>query len=346
MGNAINSSKIHPGQIVKMRWNWGADLDQELDPDDKAARQINLERNGPDVLPYAKGLDEEIVDADILFVHFCPVPASLIKKAKRLKVILTCRGGVEHICVDAASEKNIPVINVIRNADAVAEFAVGLILAVTRNIASSHCALMQGEWKKTYANSNCTTTLSNLTVGLDGIGNIGIEAARRLKALGVKQLFAHDDYVSKERLLKNGLEDIKMLSSREELYKEADVVSLHLRLTDNTQKLIDKRYFSLMKPTAYFVNTARGGLVNQKDLIEALKTHSIAGAALDVFDKEPLETDSELMKLDNVIMTSHIASAIADLGKTCPFMLARVVDKILADGVTDRIVNYKAIQIR
>lgn len=344
MEDAMSSSRIQMGATVKLRWNWGADLDETLDPDEKAARQINLERNGPDVLPYAKGLDEEIADADILFVHFCPVPASLIKKAKHLKAILTCRGGVEHICINAASERNIPVINVIRNADAVADFAIGLIFAVTRNIASSHHALMQGEWKKTYPNSDCTTILSNLVVGLEGIGNIGIQVARRLKALGIR-IVAHDDYVSKERLEKNGLGDVEMLASREDLFTQADVISLHLRLTDSTQKLIDKKYFSLMKPTAYFINTARGGLVNQEDLIEALRNHSIAGAALDVFDKEPLGADSALTKLDNVVMTSHIASAISDLSQTCPFMLTREVDKILTTGVTDRIVNHKAIQV-
>lgn len=337
MEEAVRKSRIKSGEIVKVFW--GND-DKQL----FAARQLNIERNGPEAESYADGLDALIADADILFTHFSPVPRKLIEKGKKLKAILTCRGGVEHICMEAANERNIPVINVIRNAEAVAEFTIGLIIAMTRNIAISHHALTEGKWMKTFPNSDFTTTLSQLTLGLAGVGSIGIEVALRLKALGINMI-AHDKYVSPDTLGKNGLECIRMVPTLEDLFREADVISLHLRLTKENKGLIDKRYFSLMKPTAYFVNTARGGLVNQEDLVEVLKNHAIAGAALDVFDVEPIDGNSELMGLDNLVFTPHIAGTTVDAIPKCPFMLLREVDKILTKGVTDRIVNYRNIAI-
>ncbi|MDF2654569.1 MAG: D-3-phosphoglycerate dehydrogenase [Bacillota bacterium] len=336
MVKAVRQSPLAAKEIVTCFWG---DDDQQA----FAARQINVERNGPEAEAYAAGIDEAIEDADVLITHFSPVPRSLIEKGKNLKAILTCRGGLEHICVEAASERNIPVINVIRNAEPVADFALGMILALTRNIAVSHCGMMRGEWMKDFPNSAFTTTLSQLTVGLAGVGNIGMELALRLKALGVS-LIAHDEYTSKERLAKNGLGEMRLVPSLEELFREADVVSLHLRLTEENLKVINKNYFSLMKPTAYFINTARGGLVNQEDLIQALKDRTIAGAALDVYDAEPLDADSELLKLDNVLLTPHIAGQTVDAIPKSPFMLMKEVGKIIRDGVTDRIVNCHALK--
>jgi D-3-phosphoglycerate dehydrogenase len=337
MEEAVRASKIVCGEIVKAFWG-------EDDKQSFTRSQLNIEQNGPDAEPYAEALDRYIQDADILLTHFCPIPRRLIEKGKNLKAIFTCRGGLEHICIDAANEKNICVVNVIRNSEPVADFALGMIIALTRNIATSHHALMQGKWEKTFPNSGFMTTLSNHIIGLAGIGNIGIELACKLKALGIKTI-AHDSYVSPERLKKNGLSDIKLVPSMEDLFKESDVISLHLRLTNDTEKIINKKYFSLMKPTAYFINTARGGLVDYNDLVNALKTKSIAGAALDVFNEEPVNKSSGLLDLDNVILTPHIAGTTVDAIPKSPFMLLREVDKILINGVTDRIVNFHSIVI-
>lgn len=337
MEEAVKKSKLNIGVIIKTFWG-------ENDKQVFTSRQLNVERNGPDAEPYAEGLDDVIKDADILMTHFCPIPRKLINKAENLKLILTCRGGLENICVDAASERNIPIVNVIRNSEPVAEFVLGLILSLTRNIAFSHQKLVSGKWVKEFNNSPFLTTLNQLTVGLAGVGNIGIEVALKLKALGVN-VIAHDDYLSKERLEKNGLGDIKLTTSLEELFSKADIISIHLRLTKENLKFIDEKYFSLMKPTAYFINTARGGLVNQEDLVEALKSHSIAGAALDVFDSEPLEETSGFNELDNVVITPHIAGTTVDAIPKSPFMLVKELNKILTNDVTDRIVNYKDINI-
>lgn len=336
MEDAVRASKINIGKISKAYWG-------TPDKSSFAERQLNIERNGSEAENWAEGLEELLDDCTVLVTHFNPVPRALFDKAPLLKALFTCRGGLEHINLDAASDRNIPVVNVIRNSIPVAEFALGLILSITRNISASHHLLIEGKWEKTYPNSEYISTLGNVTVGLIGIGNVGIELAVRLKALGVSMI-AYDEYCSKERLERSGLSDIQMVSSMEELFTKADVVSLHLRLTPETTGMINKHYLCLMKPSAYFINTARGGLVNQADLLEALKNHRIAGAALDVFSQEPLPDQSGFSSLDNVVVTPHIAGATVDAIPMSPFLLMREVDKIIDNGLTERIVNYSKIK--
>ena len=337
MKEALQTSKINIAKISTAFWG-------TPDKEEFTKRQLNIEKNGPKAETYAEGLDNLITDADVLINHFSPIPDTLIKKATRLKLILTCRGGLENIDVAAASKRNIPVVNVIRNAIPVAEFALGLILSVTRNIASSHRLLMDGKWEKNYPNSNSLTTLANLKVGLAGLGNVGIELATRLKALGVPMI-AFDKYLSMDRLKRNGLENIELVSSLEELFRRADIVSMHLRLTPETKQLVDKRYFSIMKPTAYFINTSRGGLINQDDLIDVLSRHAIAGAALDVFNTEPIPANSALLNFDNVVLTPHIAGTTVDAIPKSPFLLINELNKIMTKGTTERIVNLDKINI-
>ena len=334
---AIQASQIQIGRLSQTFWG-------TPDSEEFTARQLHLERGGPEAEPWADGLEQLMADCTVLCTHFNPVPRALMEQAPKLRAILTCRGGLEHIDLQAASERNIPVVNVIRNAVPVAEFTLGMMLALTRNIAASHRHLIGGAWVKEFPNSGFTATLSNLTVGLAGLGNVGIEVALRLKAMGVSMV-AYDGYLDQERLVRNGLEDIRIVPALEDVFRQADIVSLHLRLTPETERTIDRRYFSLMKPTAYFINTARGCLVNQADLLEALRTRSIAGAALDVFDAEPLTPSAGFGGLDNVVITPHIAGATVDAIPKSPFLLMREVDKILNAGLTDRIVNRAQIQL-
>lgn len=337
MEQALAGCSLGVGKIEKLFWGTS-------DKDLFAKRQINIERNGPNAEAYAEGLDEAIADAEILMVHFCPVPGKLIEKAKHLKIILTCRGGLENVDVKSASEHGIPVVNVIRNAEPVADFALGMILDITRNITSSSRRLFEkGEWAKTFPNSPYVTTLNSLTIGFVGLGNVGIALATRLHALGVSMI-GFDDYVPRERLEKNGLGAIEMVGTMDEVFERADVVTLHLRLTDENAGCIDKNRFKRMKKSAYFLNTARGGLVNEADLIDALESRSIAGAALDVLMMEPLPKDSRLLTLDNVLITPHIAGMTVDAIPMSPFMLTSVVEKIIKNGLTERIVNYSAVK--
>lgn len=337
MVQALRESAICCGEIRSCYWGT---------PDKQAftARQLKLERGGPEAAPYADGLDEAIADADILMTHFSPVPRALIQKASKLRLILTCRGGMEHIDLAAASERGIPVINVIRNAEPVADFALGLMLSLTRDIALSHTRMKQGEWMKGFYNSDFLMTLNSHLVGLAGVGNVGIALARRLKALGVPMI-AYDAYTSRERLEKAGLGEIELVDSLEALFERADIVSLHLRLTPETEHMIGEAYFSRMKKTAYFINTARGGLVHQPALAAALRRGELAGAALDVYDAEPLAADDPLLGLDNVLLTPHIAGTTVDAIPRSPFLLMREVDRFLQDGVLDRVVNHDQLHL-
>lgn len=332
---AIRSTNIHIAKLQTAMWG-------DQDKDAFAARQLKLERNGPDHVPCAEGLEDLMADCELLFVHFNPVSRKLLEKAPNLKAILTCRGGLEHIDLKACSERGIPVMNVIRNAIPVAEFTLGLMLALTRNIAQSHYHLIDGRWVKQFPNTGFTSTLMNLKVGLVGLGNIGIEVATRLKAMGVSMI-AFDAYADPARLARNGLSDIQLLDTMEEVFEQADIVSLHLRLTPETEKIINKNCFSRMKPTSYFINSARGGLVDHDDLLDALRSRSIAGAALDVFDSEPLSEDSGFLHLDNVVITPHIAGQTEDAIPKAPYLLIRELNKALEQGTTERIVNYKDI---
>ena len=337
MEQAVQSSALCCGEITKLMWG-------SADKQEFTARQLKLERNGPESVSYADRLDEAIADAEVLMVHFNPVPRALLDKAKNLKLILTCRGGLEHIDLAAASERNIPVLNVIRNAEPVADFALGMMLCLTRDIALSHCKMREGVWSKTFYNSEFLMTMSSHTVALAGIGNVGAALARRLLALGVP-VIAYDAYTSLEKLKKAGLDAIELVDSLETLFERGDIVSLHLRLTPETERMIGMQYFSRMKKTAYFINTARGGLVDQSALAEALQKGCMAGAALDVYDSEPLAADDPLLTMDNVLLTPHIAGTTVDAIPRAPFLLMREVDRFLESGVTDRVVNHSSVAL-
>lgn len=337
MEQAVRESAICCGSIQKLFWG-------STDKQAFTAEQLKVERGGPEAAPYAEGLDEAIADADILMVHFNPMPRALLEKAPKLKLIMTCRGGLEHIDLTAASARNIPVLNVIRNAEPVADFALGMMLCLTRDIALSHLRMRGGEWCKTYYNSDFLMTLSGHTVALAGIGNVGAALARRLLALGVP-VIAYDAYTSPEKLAQTGLGAVRLVDSLEALFEQGDIVSLHLRLTPETEHMIGMPYFSLMKKTAYFINTARGGLVDQPALIAALQQGCMAGAALDVYDSEPLSADSPLLQMDNVLLTPHIAGTTVDAIPRSPFLLMREADRFLQNGVTDRVVNAASINM-
>ena len=136
-------------------------------------RAQNLEKNGPTAEKVPGEAYEQVADADVLLTHFCPVPEDLVAAGPRLKLIGTCRGGMEHIDVAAATARNIPVIHCIRNAEATSDYAIGLMFAEARNIARGHAALKNGEWRKDYPNSGYTTSMCEMTLGVVGLGNIG-----------------------------------------------------------------------------------------------------------------------------------------------------------------------------
>ena len=315
-------------QVIPLMWGSG-------NKDEFAEMQTAIEHSGPDAAPYPSELDRLIEDAEIIMVHFCPLPASLLRRAKRLIMVGVCRGGVDNIAVEALTENRIPLVHIIRDAEAVAEFTLGLMLAETRNIARSHSLMMQGIWPSEFPNSEYTATLKNLTVGIAGLGNIGALLAQKLSALGVK-LLGFDAYLPQAVLRALPVSPVESL---EELFRQSDVISLHLRLTQENQGMISRGLLAQMKPTAYLVNAARAGLIDEEALVEALEEHRIAGAALDVFADEPLRPDSPLLKLDNVTLTPHIAGDTVDAIALSAYPLAQAMAEVLEKGRTPRVYN-------
>lgn len=279
---------------------------------------LMVEQNGPEVIDLPQDIISDIDDYDILVVQFAPVSKKLIDAAKNLKLICVLRGGVENVAYDYAASKKISVMNTPgRNARAVAEFTMGIILSEIRNIARSHAAMKQGEWRKKFPNSGAIPELNGKTAGIVGFGSVGKLVGGYLKAFGCK-VIAYDPFI------KGNVNRVELVELKQ-LFKESDLICIHARLTDDTYHLVGKEEISLMKPTAILVNTARSGLVDEAALKQALLEKKIAGAALDVFDNEPLLESDILLKLDNVTITPHLAGSTVDAFTNSPKLMSNII---------------------
>ena len=286
-----------------------------------------LEHDGPNGFEWSAEILAEVAEAEYLLVHLAPVSRKLLAQAKKLKMIGTCRGGLEHIDLEAVKERSgLSVINVIRNAEPVADFTIGLMYATVRNIAASAIQVKQGNWPQNFPNDAYKTSFSNLKVGLVGLGHIGKIVAKRLTALGL-EVSAYDAFIDQASLDQEGYQ-IK-LKSLKEIFSDSDVVSLHLRVVPETQNLINHSLLRLMKPSAYLINTARPDIINRADLLDCLTKNQIAGAGIDVLWEEPIASDEPLLALDNVVITSHIAGDTIDAIDRSPQLLQVEMNRIL-----------------
>ncbi len=277
-------------------------------PDIKSLQADNLivEQQGANAIPLPAELVEDIAEYDMLVVQFAPVGKDLIAKAKKLKYIGVLRAGTENVDHDAAKAAGIEVIATPgRNARAVAEFTVGMILSEIRNISRANAAMKQGIFRKDFPNSACIPEMLGKKVGLIGLGHIGILVAKFLSSFDC-QIIVFDPYLDKAP------EGIIKVDTLDQLLAESDIVSMHMRLTDKTKHMIGAREIALMKPTAYLINTARSGLIDENAMVKALQEKKIMGAAIDVFENEPLPADSPIPALDNITITTHMAGSTRD----------------------------------
>ena len=276
---------------------------------------LKIELGGPDAVPLPEELYRMVHRYDILVTQFPPVPKRLIEMAERLKIIGVLRGGVENIDVATATRRNIAVFNTPgRNARAVAECTIGLILAEIRNLARGHAALKQGIWTRDFPNKNDIPELFARTVGLIGYGAIGQLVAKFLAAFGAN-IIVYDPFYRQG-------DDPIVPVDLETLMRQSDIVSIHARYLPETHHLVRRELLLMMKPTAILVNTARSGLVDEKALLEVLQARKIAGAALDVFDDEPLPKDSPFLALDHVTIVPHLAGSTMDAFRNSPRLFA------------------------
>jgi D-3-phosphoglycerate dehydrogenase len=281
-------------------------------------QKINLqvEQGGSEAYEVEDFVLEAVKDADIIITQFCPINRKVIDNCPNLKVIGVLRGGIENINLEYATEKGIVVYNTPgRNADAVADFTVGGILAECRNIARSCAVVKAGGWKSQYPNRHYIPDLPGKTVGLVGFGEIGRKVAQRLAGFEVN-LLAYDPYFKGEAPF-----GVKLVSL-EELVSSSDFISLHARMMPETRHMINADVLAKVKPGAYFINTARSGLVDEKALYDALTDGRLVGAFLDVFEEEPTTADYPLVKLDNVTVTPHMAGGSKDAFWNSPIKLS------------------------
>lgn len=311
---------------------WGPKDRSELE---KINRRI--EREGPKFDNSLLEIQKMMQDKDVVLVDFCPVPGDIMMN--QLKLIGVCRADYSNIMTTEASSRGIPVINVTgRNATAVAEFTVGLMLAESRHIARSHASLKSGIWQKQY--KNVPMEIEGKTVGLIGFGAIGQTVARKLSGFGCDILY-FDPMINPQLVAGLGKQ-----VSLDVLLGSSDFISIHCRLSKETEGLIGEKEFSLMKPTAYLINSARAEIVDQNALLNALKTNKIRGAAVDVFSEEPLPKDHPFYTLDNITMTPHMAGSTPESLEKSPRMLVDNVIGFLEGQRQRNVVNYKSLSVQ
>ena len=243
--------------------------------------------------------------AEIVVSHMPRLTRRVIEALPELRGLGCCRTEPVNINVAACSERGIPIFYAPgRNARAVAEFTVGLIIAELRDIGRGHAALSQGVWRaELYLHDTAPRELNGQTVGLIGFGNIGRMMPGYLKPFGMRVL-AYDPYVADDMFTRCGAERILRM---DDLLAQADIVSLHARVTAETRGFIGERQFRAMKPGAIFINTARGPMVDYDALYRALADGHLGGAGLETFAAEPPPPDWPLLRLPNVTLTPHIA---------------------------------------
>jgi D-3-phosphoglycerate dehydrogenase len=245
-------------------------------------------------------------DAQAIVTHVAPVTQQVINDAPGLRIIGCCRGGPVNINVAAASARGVPVVNAPgRNAQAVIEFTLGLILSECRGIARAHSALSNGVWQgERYRYDATGRELRGQTIGLIGFGAIAQGLVPHLQVFQMR-ILTYDPYASPVRIRELGVESVSLST----LLRQSDIVSIHAHVTPETTGMLGAAEFAQMKPGAYLINTARGSLVDYHALYEALDSGHLAGAGLDTFAYEPPPPDWALLRLPNVTLTPHIAGA-------------------------------------
>lgn len=275
-------------------------------------------------------------DAEVVLTHLAPVTRSVLTAAEHLRVVGVTRGGPVNVDLEAASELGVPVLYLPgRNLSAVAEFTVGLLVTLPRSIATAARNLAGGAWDARYFRYELTgPELGASVLGLVGLGAVGTRVAGIARAFGAEVLAA-DPYADPEQARRAGVE----LVALDDLLARSDFVSVHARLTDETRRMFGPKAFAAMKPGAYFVNTARGGLVDQAALLGALESGQLAGAALDVFDPEPPAPDDPLLGRPDVVVTPHLAGASRQVATLSARRVAEAVGVYLASGKLEHCAN-------
>ena len=269
---------------------------------------------------------EEIKDVNVVVVRSrTKITDSVINNGKNLQLICRPGTGIDNINTSVAKAQNIPVFNSVEaSTNAVAELTISLAVSLARSIPLADHALKNGKWLK---NSLLGSELRGKIFGIIGLGRIGRRTGILASALEMKVIGFEKETVDPEYLDKYNINQVEL----NELLSNSDFISLHLPATDETIHMIGKEQFELMKDTAFIINTARGQLIVESDLFDALSNSKIAGAALDVFETEP-PTNSELINLKNLIVTPHIGAQIIEAQKDASIVIAQKIINFYSDS--------------
>ncbi len=269
------------------------------------------------------------------------IDAEIINHGKKLTIISNVAVGYDNIDVETATRRGVYVTNTpgVLN-DATADLAFTLLLSVARRIPEADTFVRSGLWKGWEPNLLLGSDLRDKTLGIIGLGRIGSEVAKRAKCFKMKIVY-HQPERDQEKEKSIGVRHVSL----EELFSISDFVSLHVPLTSETKGMIGKKELNKMKKTAYLINTSRGPVVDEEALYEALTEGSIRGAALDVFDKEPISPDNPLLKLKNVILTPHIGSATLETRTRMAVLAAENTVKALKNKIPPCLVNPQVLKI-
>lgn len=279
-----------------------------------------------------------IKDYDALIVRSATkVTKDIINSADKLKVIGRAGVGLDNVDLDAATQKGVIVMNTPGgNTISTAEHTMSMILALSRNIPQAYASMKQGEWKRS---KFMGVELYDKILGVVGFGRIGSAVAARAKSFGMK-ILACDPYLSREVAQAQGVEVVEL----KELFEKSDYISVHTPLSEETKHMISTKEFAMMKRGVYVINCARGGIIDEQAMIIAIKEGKVAGAAIDVFEKEPLSVDSELLKLDNVITTPHLGASTEEAQVNVAIEVAQITrDALLGKGIRNA-ANYPCLE--
>ncbi len=263
------------------------------------------------------------------------VTSKIIDAASNLKVIGRAGSGLDNVDVTAATKKGIVVMNTPGgNTITTAEHTMALMFALARQIPQATASMKEGKWEKKRFTG---IELFNKTLGVIGIGNIGSNVARRAQAFAMN-VIAYDPFLSEDKARTMGIEKVSL----KELFRRSDFITIHTPITTDTRNMINKETIKIMKDDVRIINCARGGIINEKDLYDALAEGKVAGAALDVFEKEPPE-NNPLLTLDNVISTPHLGAATKEAQENVAIAIAEQVADYLVRGTISNAVNFPAI---
>ena len=278
-------------------------------------------------------LKKAIADVDALAIRSATkVTADILAAAKNLKVVGRAGIGVDNVDVEAASKKGVIVMNTPRgNMITTAEHAIAMMCALVRSIPQATASIKSGKWEK---NKFMGSELFQKTLGIVGCGNIGKIVASRAQGLQM-QVIAFDPFLSDDLAQDLGIKKVSLL----ELFRESHVITVHTPLSEKTKHLINKEAFGEMRKGVYIINCARGGIINEDDLAWAIEQKIVQGAALDVFEIEPVPTDHPLLKLEQVICTPHLGAATEEAQENVAVDVAVQIAEFLTQGTVVNAVN-------